>query len=154
MGLLTDFKKKMQQTELHSRLLVHVEVAVSSLLLKQNTAQGMRVRETAPTRPKRERPYHKTNPIVFASRLFQVGDNHPGQTPMMLAKMSTRCGILKSLVRMAFFRAGREDIQSRVSAPFNRFTMNSVIATTSKLPNTLEDVRCKHRLKSRRSKTG
>ena len=35
----------------------------------------MRVQETAPTRPKRGRPYHKTIPIVFASRLLQVGDN-------------------------------------------------------------------------------
>ena len=75
MGLLTDFKKKMQQTELHSRYLVHIEVPVNSLLLKQNTAQWMRVWETAPTRPKRGRTYHKTIPIVFASRLFQVGDN-------------------------------------------------------------------------------
>ena len=39
MGLLTDFKKKMQQTELHSRHLIQVEVPVTSLLLKQNTAQ-------------------------------------------------------------------------------------------------------------------
>ena len=45
---------------------------------------------------------------------------------MMLATTSKRWGILKSLVRMAFFRAGREDIQSRVSAPFSRLTMNSV----------------------------
>ena len=35
----------------------------------------MRVRETAPTRPKRGRSYHKSIPIVFASRLFQVKDN-------------------------------------------------------------------------------
>ena len=35
MRLLTDFKKKMQQTELYSRHLVHVEVPVNSLLLKQ-----------------------------------------------------------------------------------------------------------------------
>ena len=37
-GILTDFKKKMQ-TELHSRYLIQVEVPVNSLLLKQNTAQ-------------------------------------------------------------------------------------------------------------------
>ena len=39
MGLLADFKKKMQQTELHLRHLIQVEVPVNSLLLKQNTAQ-------------------------------------------------------------------------------------------------------------------
>ena len=36
MGLLTDFKKKMQQTELHSRHLIQVEVHVNSLLLKHH----------------------------------------------------------------------------------------------------------------------
>ena len=77
-----------------------------------------------------------------------------GQTPMMVATTSTKFGILKSLVRMAFFKAGRKDIQSRVSAPFSRLTMYSVIGSPSKLPNTMEDVRCRHRLKSRRSKTG
>ena len=35
MGLLTDFKKEMQQTKLHSCHLVHVEVPVNSVLLKQ-----------------------------------------------------------------------------------------------------------------------
>ena len=100
--------------------------------------------ESAPTRPKRERPYHKTIAIVFASRLVKK-ETIKGQTPMMLATTSTRCGILKSLVRMAFFRAGREDIQSRVSAPFNRLTINAVIASPSKLPNALEAVRCRRR---------
>ena len=39
MGLLTDFKKEMQQTELHACHLVHVKVSVNSFLLKHNTAQ-------------------------------------------------------------------------------------------------------------------
>ena len=39
MGLLTDFKEKMQQTELHSRHLISVKVSVNSLLLRRNTAQ-------------------------------------------------------------------------------------------------------------------
>ena len=62
MGLLTDFKKKMHKTKLHSCHLVHVEVPVNSLLLKQNTAQWMRVRETAPTRPKEEDPTTRLSP--------------------------------------------------------------------------------------------
>ena len=33
MGLLTGFKKKMQQTELHPRHLIQVEVPVNSFLL-------------------------------------------------------------------------------------------------------------------------
>ena len=73
---------------------------------------------------------------------------------MMLATTSTRWAKLKSLVKMAFFRAGREDIQLRGSAPFSRLTMNLFIASPSKLPNTLEAVRCKHRRKRRRSKLG
>ena len=31
--------------------------------------------ESAPTRPKSGRPYHKTIAIVFASRLLKIGDN-------------------------------------------------------------------------------
>ena len=41
MGLLTDFKREMQQTELqlHACHLVHVKASVNSLLLKHNRAQ-------------------------------------------------------------------------------------------------------------------
>ena len=65
MGLLTDFKKEMQQTELHSCHLVHVEVPVNSFLLKQNTAQCMRVLKTAPTWPNKR----KTLPQDYSRRL-------------------------------------------------------------------------------------
>ena len=74
-GLLTDFKKEMQQTELHACHLVHVEVPVNSLLLKYNMAQLRRVRKSRQHDRTRERPYHKTIPVVFASRLLQKGDN-------------------------------------------------------------------------------
>ena len=74
MGLLTDFKKKMQQMELQSRHLVHVKVPVNSLLLKHNTAHLIRVRKVHQHDQKRGRPYHKTIAIVFASRLLQIGD--------------------------------------------------------------------------------
>ena len=40
MGRLTDFKKKMQQTELHSRHLIQIEVSVNSLLLKATNAMN------------------------------------------------------------------------------------------------------------------
>ena len=75
MGLLTDFKKKMQQTKLHSRHLIHVKVPVNSVLLKHNTAQLIRVRTVHQHDQKRGRPYHKTIAIVFASRVLQIGDN-------------------------------------------------------------------------------
>ena len=75
MGLLTDFKKEMQQTELHSCHLVHVEVHVNSFLLKQNTAQLIWVSKLPQHDQTRRKPYHKTIPVVFASRLLQIGDN-------------------------------------------------------------------------------
>ena len=76
MRLLTDFKKKMQQTELHSRHLVHVKLPVIPLLLnrKQHNKCGYPKNCTNKTK-KRGRPYHKTIPIVFTSRLLQKGDN-------------------------------------------------------------------------------
>ena len=74
MGLLTDFKKKMQQTELHSSHLIQVEVPVNSLHLKQNKAQQKRVRKYTNT-IKRGRPYHKTIAIICAPRLLQIGDD-------------------------------------------------------------------------------
>ena len=106
MGLLTEFKKKMQQTKLHACHLVHVKVPVNPLLLKHNTAQLRWVRKLHQHDQKKRRAYHKTIPVVFASRLLQIGDNQ-GLTPMILATTSTRCGILKLLIRMAFFKAGR-----------------------------------------------
>ena len=45
LGLLTDFKKKMQQTKLHSRHLVLVKVPVNSIRLEHDTAQLIRVQE-------------------------------------------------------------------------------------------------------------
>ena len=72
MGLITDFKKEMQQTEVHSCHSVHVEVPVNSFLLRQNTAQLIWVSKHDQTRGKH---YHKTIPVVFASRLLQIGDS-------------------------------------------------------------------------------
>ena len=80
MGLLTDFRKKTQQTELHSCQLVHVKVPVNSLLLKHNTAQLVRVRKVHQHDQKRGRLYHKTIAIVFASRLLQIGGNQGPNT--------------------------------------------------------------------------
>ena len=74
MGLLRDFKKKMQQTELHSRHLIQVEVPVNSLLPKHHRYNNCRY-ESAPTRSKRGRLYHKTIAIILASRFLQIGDD-------------------------------------------------------------------------------
>ena len=152
MGLHTDFKKKMKQTELHLRHLIKVEVPVNSLHLNiTNTINaGTKVH-------KHEQKEEDLTTTLSPSSLLPVSfkkETIKGHTPMMLATTSTRWGILKSLVRMTFSRAGPEDIQSRDSAPFSRLTMNSVLASPSKLPNTLETVRCKHLLNTRRSENG
>ena len=77
-----------------------------------------------------------------------------GHTPMLCSTTSTRWGKTKSFVKMAFLRAGREVIQSRVSALFSRLTITSAMASPSKKPNTLEAVPCKQSLNERRSKVG
>ena len=53
---------------------------------------------------------------------------------------------------MALRNAGREAIQSRVSAPFKRFTTNSVIENGSRLPKTDAAGRWRQSFNSRRSK--
>ena len=75
MRLLTDFKKKMEQTEFHARHLVHLRKPVNSLLLKHNAAQLIWVSKLHQQDQTRRRHYHKTIPVVFASRLLQIGDN-------------------------------------------------------------------------------
>ena len=63
----------MQQTELHSRHLIDVEVPVTSLLL--NTTDTINVSTIMHYTIKRGRVYHKTIAVLFASRLFQIGEN-------------------------------------------------------------------------------
>ena len=63
-----------------------------------------------------------------------------GHTPTILVTTSMSSGVASLLVKMAFFSAGREAIQSRLSAPFNLFTMNSVMEYGSRVPKTLDAV--------------
>ena len=81
-------------------------------------------------------------------------DTIKGHTPTRFATTSTRPGMDSSLVMMALRKAGREAIQSRVSAPFRRFTINSVSENGSRLPKTHEAVRWRQRFISRRSNVG
>ena len=77
-----------------------------------------------------------------------------GHTPTILATTSMSSGIARLLVKMAFFSAGREAIQSRLSAPFNLFTINSVMEYGSRVPKTLDAVFWRQRLKRRNSNNG
>ena len=65
----------MHQTELHSRHLVHVKNTRHFASSKTEHSTVKTATESAPARPKRGKPYHKTIAIVFASRLLQIGDN-------------------------------------------------------------------------------
>ena len=73
-------------------------------------------------------------------------DTINGQTPTMFATTSTSPGIDKSWVMMALRKAGRAAIQSLVSAPFRRFTRNSVSENGSRLPKTDQAVRWRQTL--------
>ena len=81
-------------------------------------------------------------------------DTIKGHTPTMFATTSTRPGMDSSLVMMALRKAGPQAIQSRDSAPFRRFTRNSVSENGSRLPKTNEAVRWRQRFISRRSNVG
>ena len=81
-------------------------------------------------------------------------DTINGHTPTMFATTSTSSGIDRSWVMMALRKAGREAIQSRVSAPFRRFTINSVSENWSRLPKTTKAVRWRQRFISCRSNVG
>ena len=75
-------------------------------------------------------------------------------TLTMFATTFTSSGIDKLFVMMALRKAGREAIQSRVSAPFRRFTTNSVSENGSRLPKTNEAVRWRQRFNNRKSNMG
>ena len=105
MGLRKDFKKKMQQTGRHSHRLIQVELPVNSLL--KHRSYNKCGYESAPTRKKEEDLTTTLSPSSLRPVSFKW-ETINGHTPMMLATKSTRWGIIKSLYRMAFFRAGRE----------------------------------------------
>ena len=94
---------------------------------------------------------------LFPSSLRPVSfkyDTTSGHTPAMFATTSTRPGMERSFVKMALRNAGRDVIQSLVSAPFRRFTTNSVVENGSRLPNTDAAVRWMQRFYSRRPNVG
>ena len=81
-------------------------------------------------------------------------DRIKGRTPTMFATTLTSSGIERSFVMMSLRNAGQEVIQFRVSAPFKRFTTNSVSENRSRLPKTDEAVRWRQRFNCRRSNLG
>ena len=84
---------------------------------------------------------------------FRYGTTN-GHTPTIFAATSTKPGIERSFVLLASRNAGRDAIQSQVSAPFKRFDTNSATGNWSRLPNKDAAVRRRQHFISRRSNVG
>ena len=73
MQIPTHFKVEMEQTKLHSRQLVDVEVSMYPFFLNMKTE--MSSGSHAEDETKRGKPYHKTIAAVFFACLIEVRDN-------------------------------------------------------------------------------
>ena len=147
MRLRKNFKKKMQQKKLQSCHLIKVVVPVHSLL--PNITYIRKSTNTI----KRGRRYHKTIAVNFTSRFLRIGDD---QWPHA-NKISHNAHNMRHTQVTCHYnlsQSGAKDILSRISAFFSRLTLKFVMASPSKLPNTLKPVRCKQRLNKRKSKFG
>ena len=85
----------------------------------QQQKYNIHVHEIALIQSTEENLTARLSPSSFRPVSFKketMNDN----TLKMLAVMSTRWGMPKSFAKMAFSKAGRDDIQSRVSAPFSQ----------------------------------
>ena len=103
MPILTDFKK-VQQTELHSHHLITVEVSVNSLFLKHHKYNKCGY-ESAQTRAKRGRPYHKTIALISASRLLQIGEDQGPHTDVV-GHYIPKIGHTQVIGQDGFFQSG------------------------------------------------
>ena len=74
-------------------------------------------------------------PSSLRSVFFQC-DTTTDNAQILIATTSTRPGMERLFVMMAFHNAVQDAIQSRVSAPFKRFTTSYVIENGSRLPGT------------------
>ena len=137
-NILTDFKQDVENTELQAGELIVIEIPIYPLLLKhqKNNVHG---HKTVAANIKKGDHTTRLSPSSFRPVSLRNA-TIKGHTPTILAATSTSSGIARLLVKMAFFSAGREAIQSRLSAPFNRFTMNSVMEYGSRVPKTLDAV--------------
>ena len=123
----------MEQPEFHASELIVVQIHAHPLLLNSN--QVMSTFMWCKQKPTVESPTTRLTPSSLGpvSFLYDTTNSH---TLIMFANTSTRPGVERSFVMMALRSAGRDAIQSRVSAPFKRFFTNYVIENGSRLPNT------------------
>ena len=94
---------------------------IHPLLLKINITYTL-VQNCGYKIEKREISLQKYCPRLFAVSLFSFRyETTKGHTPTILATTSTSYGMTSLLLMMAFFSAGREAIQSRLSPPSARW---------------------------------
>ena len=138
MPILTSFKQHVEDTEFQTGELVLIEIPIDPFLLKHQKIKTHGY-EIVATNIKKGDHTTRLSPSSFRPVSFRNA-TIKGHTPTKLARTSTSSGIARLLVKMAFFSAGREAIQSRLSAPFNLLTMNSVMEYVSRVPKTLDAV--------------
>ena len=132
----TDFKKEKKQTELHPSHLVKIELTIHPFLLNNRQSIHTSLKNDL-TEKKKDDFTIGLSQLSFCPVSFRY-EAMNGDIPSTFATTSTRWGFLKSFVRLALLRAGREAIQSRVSANFSRLMLILVIEKLSKLSKTLE----------------
>ena len=136
--ILTDFKQHVEDTEFQTGELVVIEIPIYPLFLKHQKI-NMHGYTAGAANVKKGDHTTRLSPLSFRPVSFRNA-TIKGHTPTILATTSMSSGIARLFVNMAFFSAGREAIQSRLSAPFNLFTMNSVMEYGSRVPKTLDAV--------------
>ena len=136
--ILTDFKQHVEDTKLQTGELVVIEIPIYPLFLKHQKI-NVHGYKTVAANIKKGDHTTRLSPLFFRPVSLRNA-TIKGHTPTILATTSMSSGIARLLVKMAFYSAGREAIQSRLSAPFNLFTINSVMEYGSKFPKTLDAV--------------
>ena len=122
----------MKQPEFHaSKPIVVTSTRPSHSSRQQTTKNNFQVTQKMPT-------MEDLTTRLFPSSLRPVSfryDTTTGSTSTKIATKSTRPGMDRSFVLMAFGKTGRDAIQSWVSVPFKRSTTNSFIEKVSRLAN-------------------
>ena len=137
-NILTDLKQHVEDTEFQPGELVVIEIPIYSLFLKHQKI-NVHGYEVVAANIKKADHTTRLSPSSFRPVSLRIA-TIKSHTPTILATTSMSSGIARLLVKMAFFSAGRQAIQTRLSAPFNLFTMNSVIEYGSRVPKTLDAV--------------
>ena len=152
MMILTDFWKEMKHPEFHPGELVMVQVPIHPFLLKTTKGDGHTSTRQAKT-PTGNDLATRLSPSSLRPDSLRY-DTIKGHTQTMFANTLTNSGIDRLFMMITLRNAGLEANQSRVSAPFKRFTTNSASENGSRLPKTEEAVRWRQRFNNGISNVG